>query len=178
MPFFTVGHSNRTREAFLGLLREARIDRLVDVRSLPRSRRHPHFEAEALRETLTREGIGYFPMRSLGGFRRPAEDSRNLGLQSPGFRGFADFMATSEFEQHLSFLLELATKNRLVIMCAEAVYWACHRFLIADALVQRGEAVRHILEEGRTEEHRLTPFAVVEEGRLVYLPVQKGLFPV
>ncbi len=177
MGFFTVGHSSRTCEDFLDLLREQRIERIVDVRTYPRSRRYPHFNAEILPEYLQRSGIGYVPMGSLGGFRKPRNDSRNLGLRSTGFRGFADFMETTEFARNMEMLLNQGRSRRVAIMCAEAVYWACHRFLISDALVQRGRSVLHILDRGKTEKHLLTGFAVVEAGRLVYPPAQKGLFP-
>ncbi len=177
MGFFTVGHSSRTCEDFLDLLREQRIERIVDVRTYPRSRRYPHFNAEILPEHLQRSGIGYVSMGSLGGFRKPRNDSRNLGLRSAGFRGFADFMETTEFARNLEMLLEHGRTRRLALMCAEAVYWACHRFLISDALVQKGRSVLHILDRGKTEKHLLTGFAVVEAGRLMYPPAQKGLFP-
>ncbi len=155
------------------LLRAHRVDLLVDVRTVPRSRHNPQFNRETLPGALAPAGIGYLHMPGLGGLRRARPDSRNLGWRTPGFRGFADYMETAEFEKNLAELIRLAGERQAAIMCAEAVPWRCHRSLISDALLVRGVAVGHILSASRAEPHSLTPFASVEGVRITY----PGLLP-
>lgn len=144
-----------------------RIDLLVDVRRWPTSKRFPHFARETLTNSLTREGIDYTWRGDLGGFRKPSPDSPNTGWQIGAFRAYADFMLTPAFGEIMRELESLAEKNRIAVMCAEAVPWRCHRQLLADALLVRDWAVRHILED-RCEEHRLTPFARPTGTKILY----------
>ncbi|HZP26823.1 MAG TPA: DUF488 domain-containing protein [Dehalococcoidia bacterium] len=168
MRVFTIGHSTRTTEQLVEALRAHGIELLADVRSFPRSRHVPHFNREALEVDLPTAGIDYLHLPELGGRRQPRKDSPNLAWRNEGFRGFADYMLTLEFEAGLAHLLELAAERETAIMCAEAVYKRCHRSLIADALTLRGHEVLHIATPRRVEPHQLTPFARVEDGRLLY----------
>jgi len=164
----TVGHSNRPLDEFLRLLDAHGVKRLVDVRSVPRSRHNPQFNKDSLPQALERAGIAYTHMPSLGGLRHPRKDSQNSGWQNEGFRGFADYMQTPEFEAALKDLVAMAGKERVAIMCAEAVPWRCHRSLIADALVVRGVRVENILSLTSTKPHQLTPFAHVFRTEVTY----------
>ena len=141
---------------------------LVDVRTLPASRRMPHFARAALERSLPAEGFAYRHMPELGGLRKPKADSTNLGWRNVSFRGYADYMQTDEFWDAIARLGELAEHHRVAIMCAEAVPWRCHRSLISDALLVKGYDVRHITGMGEPAPHRLTEFAQTEGGRLVY----------
>src|SRR5437867_3335792 len=165
LTLYTVGHSNRTLETLLAILRAHSIERVADVRTVPRSRHNPQFNAEALETSLPEAGLAYDRLSQLGGLRRPRKDSRHLGWRNESFRGYADHMETPEFEQGISGLLTLARAGRTAVMCAEAVYFRCHRSLIADALLCRGVAVVHLLDVRKTADHRLTPFAKIEDGR-------------
>ena len=164
----TIGHSTRPLEEFLHLLDAHGVKRLVDVRTVPRSRHNPQFNKESLPEALKRVGISYTHMPSLGGLRHARKDSINLGWRNAGFRGFADYMQTAEFAKALSGLIEVAEKERVAIMCAEAVPWRCHRSLVADALLARGVRVEEISSVTRTQPHKLTPFAHVFGGEVTY----------
>jgi hypothetical protein len=164
----TVGHSTRPIDDFLELLRIHGVERLVDVRTIPRSRHNPQFNRDAIAASLRHGGIAYTHVKSLGGLRHARADSQNLAWRNAGFRGFADYMATPEFEHGLARLLELAARKRCAIMCAEAVPWRCHRSLIADALTARGVPVEHIMSPGKRGVHRLTPFARVRGKRVTY----------
>lgn len=164
----TIGHSTRTLEAFLSLLQAHRVTQVVDVRTVPRSRRNPQFNQETLPDALRAVGIGYVHMPGLGGLRHPCPNSPNTGWRNASFQGFADYMQTQEFEVHLEALLELAGQAQIVLMCAEAVPWRCHRSLIADALRVRGIQVEHILGQTRRQPHTLTPWAQVHGTRLTY----------
>jgi uncharacterized protein (DUF488 family) len=168
----TVGHSTRTFEEFLGLLLAHGARRLVDVRRFPHSPRHPHFDAEALSERLPREGgIGYRHLPGLGGRRRPHPDSPNTGWRNLSFRGYADHMRTPEFHADFERLVGLLCEERVCLMCSEAVWWRCHRRMIADALLVRGLPVEHVMDEHRRTVHALTPWAVVVGGaELIYPP--------
>ena len=164
----TIGHSTRSLEDLIGLLREHGVQRLVDVRAFPRSRRHPQFNIDTLPAALAEAGIDYTHLQALGG-RRPARaDSANTAWREPGFRGYADYMETDPFERGLAALLELAGRQQVAIMCAEAQPWRCHRRLIADALVARGIAVEHIMGPGKPRRHEPPPFARIEKGRVSY----------
>jgi uncharacterized protein (DUF488 family) len=172
---FTVGHSTLPIERFLALLAAYRIERLADVRTVPRSRRNPQFNADALRESLRTEGIDYVPLGELGGLRKPHADSRNTGWRNESFRGYADYMQTEPFARGLERLIELAAERRTAIMCAEAVPWRCHRSLVADALVVRGIGAVEIMSETSYREHVLTSFARVAGTALSYPPTQDRL---
>jgi uncharacterized protein (DUF488 family) len=165
---FTIGHSTRSLEDFVALLEKNHVEVLVDVRSIPASRRMPHFTRAALERSLPAHGIAYQHMPELGGRRRPRRDSTNLGLRNVSFRAYADYMQTDEFWAALDRLERLAATRRVAIMCAEAVPWRCHRSLISDALTVRGVDVRHITGPGEPAPHHLTPFARVEGGRISY----------
>jgi len=168
LPILTIGHSTRPIDEFIELLRQHGVERLVDIRTIPRSRRNPQFNSEALAKSLEDKGIGYVHLKELGGLRHPRRDSLNTGWRNAGFRGYADYMQTAEFEEALRRLLGLCEGKRCAAMCAEAVPWRCHRSLLADALVARGIPVEHILSGGRRDVHSLTPFARIENGRVIY----------
>ena len=167
---FTIGHSTRTLAEFVSLLQENQITRVIDIRTVPKSRHVPQFNKETLPEELKASGIGYSHMTGLGGLRHSTKESPNLGWRNKSFRGFADYMQTEEFEVNLRNLIQLAESERVVLMCAEAVPWRCHRSLIADALVVRGIRVVHIMGPKNVLPHSLTPFAKVEGTRITYPP--------
>ena len=144
------------------------VERLVDVRTTPGSRRMPHFARASLEVTLPERGIEYLHMSELGGLRKPRHDSVNGGWRNDSFRGYADYMQTDDFWRAIDRLRVLAATKTTAIMCAEAVPWRCHRSLIADALTVRGIEVRHITGKGAPAAHRLTAFAAVVEGRITY----------
>jgi uncharacterized protein (DUF488 family) len=165
---YTIGHSTRSIEQFLGLLQAHNIEELVDVRTVPKSRHNPQFGQEELAAALQQAGIGYMHLGKLGGLRHSSKDSINLGWQNSSFRGFADYMATPEFQQGLDELKAIAEKKRVAIMCAEAVPWRCHRSLIADALTTQGWQVLHIQSKKTASPHEPTPFLKVQDGKLTY----------
>ncbi|MFO7259571.1 MAG: DUF488 domain-containing protein [bacterium] len=168
-PVYTVGHSTRSVEELVGLLAEHGVTVLVDVRRFPASRRHPQFGRDALERSLRERGIRYVHAPDLGGRRAPRPDSPNTAWRDSGFRGYADHMQTPEFAAALAALEDLAARETVAILCAEAVPWRCHRQLIADALVAHGVPVTHILGPGRTEAHVLNEHVRVrEDGTLVY----------
>jgi uncharacterized protein (DUF488 family) len=167
-PIFTVGHSTRSAEEFIALLKAHRIELLVDVRTVPRSRHNPQFNRDTLPGTLHRAGIEYLHLAALGGLRKPRADSTNAGWHNLSFRGFADYMETPEFEKGLDRLMDAAKTRRVAIMCAEAVPWRCHRSLIGDALTARGVQVFELPSVTRAQPHRMTPFARVEGTRVSY----------
>ena len=153
----TVGHGTLGQTDFAGLLVQAGIDELVDVRTAPGSRRHPQVARSAMEQWLPEAGLGYRWARDLGGFRRARPDSPNVALVNPSFRGYADYMATRPFQSALVELVEQATRSKVVIMCAESLWWRCHRRLIADAVeLGSGGSVEHLHHDGHLERHRLT----------------------
>jgi uncharacterized protein (DUF488 family) len=168
MTIFTIGHSTRPIKTFLDLLAGHHIQRLVDIRTVPRSRHNPQFGSEQLAASLRTAGLHYTHMPGLGGLRRPRPDSVNVGWRNTGFRGFADYMQTPAFDRALAECLELATNERVVLMCAESVPWRCHRSLIADALLVRSIDVCEISSAVRSRPHVLTPWARVEGTHIVY----------
>jgi uncharacterized protein (DUF488 family) len=170
---YTIGHSVHEADEFLGLLHAHDIELLVDVRRYPASRRVPQFNSGVLAETLGSGGIGYEHVEALGGRRSPAPDSPNTGWRNQQFRGYADHMASEEFQSALAALE--AERRRSAVMCAEAQWVNCHRRLIADALVAHGREVLHIDARGGTSPHELTEFAVVSGGRVSYPPAQESL---
>jgi len=168
---WTIGHSTRSADTFVDLLRTHQIDRLADIRSIPQSRRHPHFGRDALERLLREQSVQYRHFRDLGGLRKPKADSPNAGWKNQAFRGYADHMTTPEFSAAVDALLNFADDGRAAVMCAEAVWWRCHRMLLSDALAARGIDVRHILNQAAAQPHRLTPFAKVD-GTQVWYPSQ------
>jgi uncharacterized protein (DUF488 family) len=167
---FTIGHSTRPIETFIDILQAHGVKCLVDVRTVPRSRHNPQYNKDSLPESLAAAGIKYEHLPGLGGLRRPHRNSPNTGWRNAGFRGFADYMLTPEFEADLERLLQLAGRQGLAIMCAEAVPWRCHRSLISDALLVRGIKVEHITNARRRHEHSLTAWARVDGTRITYPP--------
>jgi uncharacterized protein (DUF488 family) len=176
MKLYTIGHSTRPLEEFLAILSEHEIKLLVDVRTVPRSRRVPQFNTENLAESFPRHHINYLHLPTLGGLRKTHSDSINTGWRNQSFRGYADYMQTSNFESGLNELIELARRNPTAIMCAEAVPWRCHRSLIADALLIRGWEVIDLFSTTSAKPHKLTDFAKVEGTHLTYPPPQPLLF--
>jgi uncharacterized protein (DUF488 family) len=164
----TIGHSTRTADEFLALLEAHRVAGLADVRTVPRSRRHPHFSADTLATFLSAHGIEYLHLPGLGGLRKPRTDSPNGGWLNSAFRGYADHMQTAEFGVALDRLIGFSADRRVAIMCAEAKWWQCHRRLIADALVARRIEVQHILSLRQATTHELTPFAKVTGDTVQY----------
>ena len=164
----TIGHSTRTLEEFIGLLQAHGTTRVVDVRTVPRSRHNPQFNKTSLPRALKKAGLGYVHLPGLGGLRHAKRDSLNVGWRNASFRGYADYMQTPEVEQGLEELIRLAKQERIAIMCAEAGPWRCHRSLIADALVVRGIQVEDIMSPTRRQVHTLTPFAKVRGATITY----------
>ncbi len=164
----TIGHSTRTLEFFIRMLKAHEVTQIVDIRTLPRSKHVPQFNIETLPGELGAAGIDYSHFPGLGGFRHPLKDSINTGWKNAHFRGFADYMQTREFEESLNSMVKSAEQKRTALMCAEAVPWRCHRSLIADALLVRGIQVYHITSLSRAQLHKVTPFASVTNLRITY----------
>jgi uncharacterized protein (DUF488 family) len=165
---FTIGHSTRAFEEFLELLRAHRIQRLIDIRTIPRSRRNPQYGIETLGPSLKAAGIEYVHLKDLGGLRRPKPGSKNIGWRNASFRGYADYMGTPQFETALERAIELSQHKLTVLMCAEAVPWRCHRSLVADALTARKIEVKHLMSATLANQHELTPFARVRGEKVTY----------
>jgi uncharacterized protein (DUF488 family) len=165
---FTIGHSTRSADDFLALLQAHKVSGVADVRTIPRSRRHPHISSDALSAFLNQHGIAYLHLPALGGLRKPRADSPNGGWRHSAFRGYADHMQTAEFAGAIAELLAFAEGRQVAVMCAEAKWWQCHRQLIADALVGRGIDVRHIMGPGAPPAHQLTPFARLTDSGVLY----------
>jgi uncharacterized protein (DUF488 family) len=166
----TIGHSNRSIEEFIGLLKQNAIACVLDIRTVPKSRHNPQFGQDQLPRALQDAGIEYRYIRGLGGLRHPRPDSPNGGWRNTSFRGYADYMQTDEFAQNVDTVITLAEDTRCALMCAEAVPWRCHRSLVADALLVRGIAVEEIIGPQKPKPHKLTPFARVEGMRITYPP--------
>jgi len=171
----TVGHSTRDLGSFVRLLQAQGVTCVVDVRTIPKSRHNPQFNKETLPAALRVVGIAYQHMPELGGLRHPLPNSPNQAWRNASFRGFADYMQTPEFVKGLQKLIEIAGKERVAIMCAEAVPWRCHRSLIADALLARRVRVEHILSEARSQAHVLTAWACVKRNRVTYPARKTGM---
>jgi uncharacterized protein (DUF488 family) len=165
---WTIGHSTRSLEGFLELLSASRIEAVADVRRYPGSRRWPHFAQESLARALEKRGLVYLWFPELGGRRTPRSDSPNTAWRNASFRGYADYMATEGFAEGLGRLVNLAFGLRTAVMCAEALWWRCHRGLIADVLRWLGFEVVHILGPGSTASHPYTAAARMVRGRLTY----------
>jgi uncharacterized protein (DUF488 family) len=166
----TIGHSNRSIEEFIALLKQNHIGCLLDIRTVPKSRHNPQFGQDQLPESLSAAGIEYRYVRGLGGLRRPRPDSPNSGWRNTSFRGYADYMQTDEFAQNVEMVIGLAETRRCALMCAEAVPWRCHRSLVADALLVRGIPVEEIIGTQKPKPHKLTPFARVDGTHITYPP--------
>ena len=164
----SIGHSTRTVEEFIGLLQAHAVARVVDVRTVPRSRHNPQFNQTSLPGSLKKASLEYVHMPKLGGLRHAQRDSLNRGWRNASFRGYADYMQTPEFERSLEELIQLAHQDRIALMCAEAVPWRCHRSLIADALLVRGIPTEDIISPTRRQVHTLTPFAKVRGTTITY----------
>lgn len=166
---YTIGHSTRTIEDLISALKAHQVQTLVDIRAFPMSRRLPQFNRESLEQTLPAAGIRYVWMKALGGYRKKTlEESPNIGLRNQSFRNYADYMLTPEFDRAMSDLLALAGSSRTAYMCAERVYFRCHRMLISDWLVAHGHEVPHIDAEGPVKPHTLMAEARIVDGRLIY----------
>ncbi len=164
----TIGHSTRAQDEFLEILRTHTVTRLVDIRTIPRSRHNPQFNQESLSQSLKESAIDYVLMKQLGGLRHPKPDSPNMGWRNSSFRGFADYMQTQEFANGIDQLTGLAQNGQAAIMCAEVLPWRCHRWLIADALTIRGIQVEHIMTIKKSTKHSLTRWAHVEGTDITY----------
>jgi len=166
---FTIGHSTRTLDELLAVLHAHSIQALVDIRSFPMSRRLPHFNRESLEVTLPKAGIQYAWMKDLGGRRKKSlEDSPNVALRNDSFRNYADYMLTPEFEQAAAQLIKMAKGSRTAYMCAERVYFRCHRMMVSDWLVAHGHEVLHIDDTKPAKLHTLMKEARIESGKLIY----------
>jgi uncharacterized protein (DUF488 family) len=165
---FTIGHSTRHIDKFIGILQFNKIEMVIDVRSIPHSEHNPQFDEYFLEKKLKNSGIKYVHMKDLGGFRKPLEKSENPGWENPGFRGYADYMQTPDFRKAIDKLLEFAKKNSVVIMCSEGNPFKCHRLLVSDALKARGIKVLHITTGTSGKEHVLTDFAKVSGLKVTY----------
>ncbi len=166
---YAIGHSTHPLDDFILLLKTHGIRIVADVRTVPRSRHVPQFNQESFKAVLQAQGLGYCHFKQLGGLRKPRKDSSNLGWRNSSFRGFADYMQTEEFEAGIAELINLAeSSGPVVMMCAEALPWRCHRSLIADALVARGLDVLQLDSRGHAKPHTLTSFARVKDGKITY----------
>lgn len=168
VTLYTIGHSTRSLADLVSVLRSFSISILADIRTIPRSRHNPQFNADVLPAALGSEAILYAHLPKLGGLRKARADSPNSAWQNASFRGFADYMLTDDFEAGLAELGALAANGALAVMCAEAVPWRCHRSLVADALVARGAHVEHIMGVSKSSAHKLTPFARVQGTQVTY----------
>jgi uncharacterized protein (DUF488 family) len=164
----TIGHSTRTLDEFIALLKAHAVTLVVDVRTIPRSRHNPQFNKQSLPDSLKKAGLGYVHMSGLGGLRHAKPDSVNAGWRNASFRGYADYMQTPEFEKQIEELIQLAKEHRIALMCAEAVPWRCHRSLIGDALTVRGIRTEDIMSLKQRRLHTLTPFAHVRGSTVTY----------
>jgi uncharacterized protein (DUF488 family) len=170
---FTVGHSIHPIDEFIELLKRHGVRQIIDIRTIPKSRRNPQFNSDALATALDKAHIAYVHLKALGGLRHAKPDSINMGWRNASFRGYADYMQTEEFEGALERAVEIAEKKPTALMCAEALPWRCHRSLVADALLARGIRVFEIISKAEPKEHSLTPFARVRGTRVTY-PAEQG----
>jgi len=171
---WTIGHSTRSLEEFVAMLDSVNIVTLVDIRTYPSSRRYPHFNKEALQDSLPSHGIEYIHLKELGGRRRPVKNSVNTAWRNEAFRGYADYMQTKEFSKAVEKLEAIANKSPTAYMCSEAVWWSCHRSLVSDYLKWKGWTVMHIMDIAKFTEHPYTKPASIVDGSLSYR--QPGLF--
>jgi uncharacterized protein (DUF488 family) len=165
---WTIGHSTRSPEEFLSILKSFNIEVLIDIRTFPGSRRYPHFNKESLSESLAQNGIHYLHFIELGGRRKPLPDSVNTAWRHPSFRGYADHMQTPEFLKAISELQDIASSKRVAYMCSESMWWKCHRALVSDYLKAKGWNVQHIMDVNKSSEHPYTSPARAVQGNLFY----------
>jgi uncharacterized protein (DUF488 family) len=166
---YTIGHSTRSLDELVSALKAHGIETLVDIRAFPMSRRLPHFNHESLERALQEQGIGYRWMKELGGYRKSTgKDSPHTALRNASFRNYADYTLTPEFEQAIAELIEIASNSRTAYMCAERVYFRCHRMIVSDWLVAHGHEVLHIDAEGPSRPHKLTSEARLVDGKMIY----------
>lgn len=168
MTIYTIGHSTHAADAFLALLATHPIGQVADVRTIPHSRRHPHFGREVMPDWLGQGGVGYRHFPGLGGLRRPRPDSMNTAVRHPAFRGYADHMQTAEFRNAVDALLIFAQEVPTAVMCAESVWWRCHRRFVADALFVGGVTVLHIMGPASPKPHELSDFGRPHDGTVAY----------
>lgn len=173
---FTIGHSTRTQEEFIQLLKIFEIKLLADIRSYPGSKRFPHFNKDALQKALPENSISYQHFPALGGRRKAAKDSKNTAWKHGAFRGYADYMETAEFKNAIAELEAVAIKQTTAYMCSEAVWWSCHRSLVSDHLKWKGWQVMHIMGENKIQEHPYTSPAKIINGQLSYADEQLDMF--
>lgn len=173
LDVFTIGHSTHPIGEFIGLLESNGVRQVIDIRTIPKSRHNPQFNIDSLDASLDASGIKYVHVKELGGLRHAKPDSINLGWRNASFRGFADYMQTSEFTAGLDRAIILAEEKTSALMCAEAVPWRCHRSLVSDALLIRGIRVLEIISAAEPKEHKLTPFACIRGTRITY-PADQG----
>ena len=172
---YTIGHSIRAEKDFLAMLHQHLMEVLIDIRTIPHSRRNPQFNLANLEKSLRDAGIGYLHLPELGGLRKPSPHSKNTAWENPGFRGYADYMSSNEFERGIERVMELGSRQNIALMCAEAYYGKCHRMLLSDALTIRNVEVLHILDEKQLRPHVLTTFARVEGKKITYPAEQPSL---
>ena len=165
---YTIGHSTRTEEEFIAILRSFKVELVADIRSYPGSKRYPHFNKENLQQSLSAQNIIYEHYPELGGRKKPAKDSTNTAWKNDAFRGYADYMETDEFKNGIRHLEEQASRYTTAYMCSEAVWWRCHRSLVSDHLKWKGWKVLHIMGENKSEEHPYTSPAKIIDGKLSY----------
>jgi uncharacterized protein (DUF488 family) len=166
---YTIGHSTRTLDELVSVLKAHGVDTLVDIRAFPMSRRLPHFNREALERSLPDQGIRYLWRKALGGYRKAAhKDSPHTALRNASFRNYADYALTPEFERAMAELVQIASRSRLAYMCAERVYFRCHRMIVSDWLVANGHEVLHIDDEGPARPHKLFAEARIIDGQVIY----------
>lgn len=169
VTIWSIGHSTHPLDEFVDLLQTHGIVRLADIRTVPKSRRHPWFHTDALADSLPQNGIVYQHHPGLGGWRKTVEDSPNGGWRNKSFRGYADYAMTPEFERSLTELRDLAADGPTAMMCSEVLWWRCHRRIVSDRLVARGDTVHHIISDGPTTLHELSDFAVIApDGQITY----------
>ena len=172
VTIFTIGHSTRSIKEFIEILKKYDITYVIDIRKIPKSRTNPQFDIETLQNSLNDVNIKYEHSEGLGGLRRTTKKSINLGWRNQSFRGYADYIQTKDFDASLEKLIELANKEKIVLMCAESLPWRCHRTLIADALTIRNINVEHIFTDTSAKKHKITPWAKIDGLKITY-PVQK-----
>ncbi len=172
---YTIGHSIRAEKDFLALLQQHSIELLIDIRTIPHSRRNPQFNSTTLEQSLRKARLDYLHLPELGGLRKPSPRSINTAWKNPGFRGYADYMSSNEFARGIERVIDLGTRQSIALMCAEAYYGKCHRMLLSDGLVIRNVEVLHILDEKQVRPHLLTSFARVDGTKITYPADQSQL---
>jgi uncharacterized protein (DUF488 family) len=172
---YTIGHSTKPTAELIKALKNFGITLLIDVRTIPRSRFNPQYNTENLQAALAAQHIGYEHMPGLGGLRRPTKSNLNKGWRNSSFRGYADYMQSDAFDDNLRKLIEKAKQSTIVIMCAEALPWRCHRSLIADALIAKGLEVHHIMDQTKDNPHELNKMAQIHDGKIQYPGTQQSI---